>query len=268
MGKPLNFANCQKCGEHTLLLPLHGDKGGPAFCFICAGKWHAEHTRRRKWGRIIIKAMKFYEREGGRWDDFNKLKLAASGILEDWGIDPLGYGPDTIGAEVGDITSELLADTIQLTHPDKHPPERRDLAKRVTQELLALKPFVFPAPKAKPPAAPGARDGKIKSQRATVKEPSRPPAYPCSECADTVPYYYCTACKREWDKRRREERERDNAKQREQYARRQRWRRSQRPPTVCASCETEFKAKRKDAKYCSHDCRQRAYRKRLKDVAA
>lgn len=262
----MTIATCTKCGETTYVTPLHGEKGGPPFCPICAGYWHAEHTRRRKWGRIIIKAMKFYEREGGRWDDFNKLKLAASGILEDFGIDPLGYGTDTIGTEVGDITSELLADTIQLTHPDKHPPERRDLAKRVTQELLALKPFVFPAPKAKPPAAPMPRDGKSKSQRATIKEPSQTPAYPCSECADTVPYYYCTACKTECDKRRREERERDNAKQREQYARRQRWRKSQRPPIACASCETEFKAKRKDAKYCSHDCRQRAYRKRLKDV--
>ncbi len=158
----MSLANCTKCGEHTYVGPLHGEKGGPPFCPICAGYWHAEHTRRRKWGRIIIKAMKFYEREGGRWDDFDKLKLAASGILEDWGIDPLGYGTDTIGTEVGDITSELLADTIQLTHPDKHPVERRELAKRVTQELLALKPFVFPAPKAKSSPGLKPRDDKIK----------------------------------------------------------------------------------------------------------
>ena len=262
MGKPLNFEDCKKCGEHTLLLPLHGDRGGPAFCSICAGKWHAEHTRRRKWGRIIIKAMKFYEREGGSLADVNKLKLVAMGIVEDYGIDPLGYGTDTIGAEVGDITSELLADTIQLTHPDKHPPERRDAAKRVTQELLALKPFVFPAPKAKPATAKMPRDDKIKSPPVTSKEPSRAPAYPCSECADTVPYYYCSPCKTECDRRRREERERENAKQRKQYARRQRIRRSKRPPTICARCETKFEAKRKDAKYCSHGCRQWAYRRR------
>ena len=254
----MNFADCKKCGEHTLLLPLHGDKGGPEFCPICAGKWHAEHTRRRKWGRIIIKAMKFYEREGGSWQDFDKMKIAA--IAEGWGIDPLGYGPDTIGSEVGDITAELLADTIQLTHPDKHPPERRDLAKRVTQELLALKPFVFPAPKEKPTPMP--RDGKSKRRRAPIKEPSQTPAYPCSECADSVPYYYCTPCKAEHDKRRREERERENAKQREQYARRQQWRRRSRSPSKCAECETEFEAKRKDSKYCSHVCRQAAYRRR------
>ena len=258
----MSLANCTKCGEHTYVGPLHGDKGGPPFCPICAGYWHAEHTRRRRWGRIIIKAMKFYEREGGRWCDFDKLKLAASGVCEDWGIDLLGYGIDTIGTEVGDITSELLADTIQLTHPDKHPVERRDLAKRVTQELLALKPFVFPAPKAKPPATPMPRDGNIKNARATLLKPSQPQAYPCSECADTVPYYYCSACRAEHDKRRREERERDNAKQREQYARRQQMRRWVRPPTVCAACETEFKAKRKGTKYCSQACRQQAYRRR------
>ena len=258
----MSIANCAKCGEHTYVTPLYGEKGGPPFCPFCAGKWHAEHTRRRKWGRIIIKAMKFYEREGGRWDDFNKLKLVAMGILEDFGIDPLGYGVDTIGAEVGDITAELLADTIQLTHPDKHPPERRDAAKRVTQELLALKPFVFPAPKAKPASTPTPRDDKSKWQRATVKEPSQTPAYPCSDCADTVPYYYCTPCKTEWDKRRGEERERENSKQRESYARRQRRRKALRPPATCAQCETKFESKRKDAKYCSHVCRQAAYRKR------
>jgi hypothetical protein len=31
-----------------------------------------------------------------------------------------------------------------------HPPERQELAERVAKELLALKPFVFPAPKPKP----------------------------------------------------------------------------------------------------------------------
>jgi hypothetical protein len=30
-------------------------------------------------------------------------------------LDPLGYAADTIGVDVGDITAELLADTLQLT---------------------------------------------------------------------------------------------------------------------------------------------------------
>ncbi len=92
------------------------------------------------------------------------MKLAAGGIFEDWGIDLVGYvNADTIGAEVGDITAELLADTIELTHPDKHPPEREEKAKRVTQELLALKPFVFPAPKPEPLKPQKRRDTSLKS---------------------------------------------------------------------------------------------------------
>ena len=55
-----------------------------------------------------------------------------------------------------ELTSELLADALRLTHPDCHPPERQELAHRVTQGLLALQPFVFPAskPKLKKPAKP------------------------------------------------------------------------------------------------------------------
>ena len=168
---------CTECGKHTYVVPLHDDKGGPLMCPICAGMWHAKHSRRRKWGRIIIKVMKFYEREGGKWDDFDKLKLATA--AGDFGIDILGYGSaDTIGAEVGDITAELLADTIQLTHPDKHPLERQERAKRVTQELLALKPFVFPAPKPEPAKTPRPRDTSFRIARRHLEEPSRQ-KYPC-----------------------------------------------------------------------------------------
>ncbi len=140
--------HCSRCGEHTYVTPLHGDKGGPLFCPLCAGAWHAEHTKRRKWGRIIVKAMEAYGREGGKWTDFDKLKLAAAGY------DILHLEADTLGAEIGDITTELLDDTIKLTHPDRHPPEHRELAQRVTSELLALRPFVFPAPKPEPAPKP------------------------------------------------------------------------------------------------------------------
>ncbi len=141
---------CAGCGETSWLIPLYGEKGGPLRCYLCAGKWNAEYTRRRKWGRIIIKAMKMFLAAGGRYDDLDKLKLQAS--VDDIGssINILAGYEDTIGAEVGDISSELLAETLQLVHPDHHPAERRELAKRVTQELLALKPFVFPAPKPEP----------------------------------------------------------------------------------------------------------------------
>jgi hypothetical protein len=138
---------CAGCQTETWLIPLHGEKGGPPRCFLCRGAWHAKHTRRRKWGRIIIKAMKMFFNEGGRWADVEKLRFHALGFEGIGSVLGIPGYEDTIGIEVGDITSELLADAIQLAHPDRHPPERQELAKHVTQELLALKPFVFPAPK-------------------------------------------------------------------------------------------------------------------------
>ena len=197
---------CEGCGDRSLLIPLHGPKGGPLRCPLCVGKWNAEHTRRRKWGRIIIKAMKMYKKEGGSWSDFDKLKRAAmlGGLLNAPEI-TLGYGSaDTIGAEVPDVTSELLADTLKLTHPDRQPAERKQLAQRVTQELLALQPFVFPA--AKPEPAPAPRDTSFKASPQPLKQPSRT-AFPCELCADTVPGHYCDACRAEWGKARERERQ-------------------------------------------------------------
>ncbi len=251
-------SHCSRCGEHTYVTPLHGDKGGPLFCPLCAGAWHAEHTKRRKWGRIIVKAMKAYEREGGSFRDFDTLKLAAMDF------DVMHLEADTLGLEAGDITTELLDDAIQLTHPDRHPPERHELAERVTQDLLALRPFVFPAPK--PKAAPKSitdRDGFSKSADEHFTELlHKVSAYPCELCVNQMPYYYCTACRAEWDKRQQEKRERDNAKQRKWYAWRQHIRRLRRQPTTCGVCGEKVEAKRKDAKYCSAACRQRAHRQR------
>ena len=257
--------HCSRCSEHTYVTPLHGDKGGPLFCPLCAGAWHAEHTKRRKWGRIIVKAMKAYEREGGSFRDFDTLKLAAMDF------DVMHLEADTLGLEAGDITTELLDDAIQLTHPDRHPPERQELAERVTQDLLALRPFVFPAPK--PKAAPKPRtdhDGFSKvADDAWEKllRGNKGRAYPCELCVNQMPYYYCTACREEWDKRQQEDRERDNAKQRKWYARRQHMRRLSRLPTTCGVCSEKVEAKRKDATYCSAACRQRAHRQRQKDHA-
>jgi hypothetical protein len=251
---------CDGCGKPAWLIPLHGDKGGPLRCFLCAGAWHAEHTRRRKWGRIVIKAMRMFLKEGGRYHDLGKLQLhvhpfggAFMGVEEQ--LMP-GYA-DTTGAAVGDITSELLADTIALVHPDKHPPERQELAKRVTQELLALKPFVFPAPKPEPFVPTPPSDASDKPTDADRKKPSQ--IYPCELCAGQAPDFYCDPCKAEWDKRWQAERDKRRAKWR-------RWcglRKSRRKPMPmpCAECGAQSKAKRKDARFCSSACRQRAHRK-------
>ena len=196
--------------------------------------------------------MKAYMKEGGSYGDIDKLKFRASGI------DIFGVGDaDTIGADCNDITSELLEASIRLTHPDRHPPERQEAATDVTKKLVALKPFTFPEPKPEPP--PKASDTSVKVTRVAVKDPLRP-SYPCGLCVDQIPYYYCTACKAKRDKIQRDEREHRNAKQREQYARRKKRRQWSIPPSVCATCGDEFKGKRKDAKYCSAACRQKAHR--------
>jgi hypothetical protein len=105
---------CDACGETTWLLPLHGEKGGPLRCFKCAGEWNAIHGRLRKAGRVVIKALKFYEEAGGRSTDLTKLWLAASGLTIP------GY-EDTLGAEIGDMTSELLADVVETVSPRQAP---------------------------------------------------------------------------------------------------------------------------------------------------
>jgi hypothetical protein len=217
-------ADCAICGKNDYVTPLHGDAGGPMCCLLCIGEWHAKHGRRRRTGRIVIRAMKAYEEAGGNWGDLDKLKLSGSSFGLGLDLDPLGYMADTARPtnEVVELTSELLADVIRLTHPDQHPPERKELAERVTKGLLQLQPFVFPAPKPKPivkrdesssPWPPDNRDGHL-----TVK--SDTPRFPCAGCADTIPAYYCTACLTEYEKREHEKDESARAKQRAWYARR------------------------------------------------
>src|SRR5271166_2435238 len=259
-GRTMNGV-CEGCGETAWLVPLHGpDKGGPMRCFMCAGAWNAKYTQRRKWGRAIIRAERMFLDAGGNAQQLKKLKAVAglARLSIDSGLDFRPGHTDTIGTEVGDITQELLADVLQLVHPDHHPPERRELAKRVTQELLALKPFVFPAPKPKP-FRTKPRDASVKEPRAHIKKPSQ--TYPCELCVDQSAFFYCNACKAEWDKRFREKCERENAKQRKWYAARQERRRRWQKPVLCESCGAKINAKRKDARFCSHKCRQAKHRR-------
>jgi hypothetical protein len=277
----MSEGKCDGCQRRALLTPLHGaEKGGPLRCYVCAGTWHAEHGRRRKMGRVVIRAIKAYVDGGGSWDDVRKLKDTALmggdtfSLLETLDlrpvVDPLGYMAET-AATAGEtvlLTSELLADALRLVHPDAHPPERRELATRVTQQLLALQPFVFPAETPKPttPSDP-AKYGSFKSRRETLKEPSRDhgPRYPCADCASTVPYYYCAPCRAEWDKRREKERELERAKQHAWYKMRKARRAMGVRPTPCAACGAAIKGKRKDARFCSVARRQRAHRKDVTD---
>jgi hypothetical protein len=160
------------------------------------------------------------------------------------------------------LTSEVLADAVRLTHPDAHPPERRELANRVTEQLLALKPFVFPALKPKPPPIiDGERNGSSNTDAHIERAVTPPERYPCVECALTIPLHYCTACRVEWEKRYEVEVQQERAKHRKWYAERKarlaKWKRQ----ASCASCGKAIEGKRRDARYCSNACRQRAHRK-------
>jgi hypothetical protein len=225
--------------------------------------------------------MKAYEAGGGNWRDFDKLKMSSITGLgglslgDDFAaaiiFDPLGYMADVASTdgEIVELTSELLADAIRLAHPDCHPPVRQDLARRVTQGLLALQPFVFPAPKPKPTPLTPSSEPRYESPKAPhgiPKDPSRQ-ACPCNDCRSTVPYFYCTVCRTEWDKRQQIERERQNLKQRARYAERKSVELYRTAPTICSVCTQKFKGKRKDARFCSDACRQRAHRQAVTAIS-
>lgn len=52
--------------------------------------------------------MAAYLKAGGDLKDFQRLSVVALG----WGFSLGGYEADSIGAEIGDITTELLTDAI------------------------------------------------------------------------------------------------------------------------------------------------------------
>jgi hypothetical protein len=257
-----SHSNCAICDKHDYLVPLHGDSGGPLCCILCVGDWHGKHGRRRRLGRIVIRAMNAYLQGGGSWCDIDKLKLSAISGGGDLfaGVDPLGYLADTANTtnEIVELTSELLADAIRLAHPDQHPPERQELAHRVSKGLLALQPFVFPAPQPKlPAAAPEMRNEYL----AGLDRPcQKAVTFPCKECADSAPYWYCTPCRAEYDKLHRIELDRASARRRELRAQRRAAK-----AALCATCGTKFQGKREDARFCSDTCRQRAHRKHVTD---
>ena len=67
---------CIKCGAPGYVMPLHDERGGPPFCFMCAGAWHAEHRTRRSRARCRESAARLR----GGWrsyygKDFDELKL-------------------------------------------------------------------------------------------------------------------------------------------------------------------------------------------------
>src|SRR5688572_14380209 len=106
---------CSRCGEaQPFLSHLHGDKGGPLMCIPC----------RLAWDKTYIEDLK-------QCPDWKKDLHGVTGACG--GEQHITY-----------LTAELLVEALSLTHSDRHPPERREQAQRVTIELLALKPYAPP----------------------------------------------------------------------------------------------------------------------------
>ena len=108
-------------------------------CPLCVGQWNAKQGRRRRAGRVVIRAMMAFYDAGGTGKDIDKLKRAASlggdslfSMFPRERVDELAYmeGIARMDGADADMTSELLADVLQLTHPDHHPPEREEQARR------------------------------------------------------------------------------------------------------------------------------------------
>lgn len=218
---------CTRCGDTALVFPLHGvEKGGPLVCPKCA-HWI----------------------ENGYWPERHKHLYALGRVKHRRPADPT------------ELSLELLQDALALTHPDKHPPERADLAHRVTAELNALKPYIRPAPKPEPPPPPKppVTDKNTSLRGTTTKELLDAI---CLDCIGYPPMYFCSSCRADWQEGQRRQRECENAKRRERYARRRAWQRMRQPAVTCQSCGEECRPNRRDAKYCSPACRQRALRQR------
>jgi hypothetical protein len=214
---------CAYCRQERLLVALHGNRGGPDVCIECSGS-------------ILARARRNQRRESLMWKGFGDL-------------DPR-YAPP------GDLDTELLRDILALTHPDRHP-DRRELATRVTARLTALQPYILPP---KPPEPK--RDAKVGRDRVATREPVTDLLgdYPCKTCRELLPRLYCDACRARYD----ENLERESRHEREKRRQRERARRARRrlKHRRCETCRGYFKSPRRDARYCSAACRQKAYRDR------
>ena len=259
MSAMMDVGYCTRCGRQALVGPLYLDKGGPLFCIPCGTEFHAEIAKKRKQDKRVFDAL-------------------MGGLRR---------------AQADELCLELLEDAIRLTHPDRHPPERQKMAERVTTELLLLKPFVHPRPAPSNesalvpprniPASVTPSDASERLHAATISEPSQAdrngskvthgdtvfkpsrPAYPCDTCRHTIPMFYCDACRERNDAERkaRQEKEREQRKRYQQRARERReWRK---PKLTCPTCGTQFKGRRKDVKFCSPKCRQKAHRDRQRE---
>ena len=220
---------CINCGTDYLVTHLHRERGGPIVCAKCGNGILLEISRQRKTQEAIVAALGF--------DTLETLAFHSR------------------HSDPGQLSLELLDDVLSLVDPDNHPSERAFLARRVTDELLALRPFAKPKSEGTDGDFPVTVPHRI-SARTGGEAPQEPRSYPCQDCRHTVPRYYCDDCHGIWERERRTKRERQNASARKRRARkRMLWRAS------CAQCENVFTPTRRDARFCSAACRQKAHRK-------
>ncbi len=232
---------CVNCGTDQLVTRLHRERGGPMVCPKCNDRILLEISRERK---------------------------AQEAIFSAFGQDSLEVLGSNNGHPESQLSLELLDDILSLVHPDKHPPERASLAHRVTVELLAHRATVevlaLGQPvKSRPASAnlpvTGMHRRTAKTSDNTLRKASQ--FSPCDDCRVMAPRYYCDDCRQRWARERQAKREKENAAARQRRARKRLlWR------ATCAHCETAFIPKRRDARYCSAACRQKAHRTRTIDL--
>ncbi len=224
---------CARCNRPApLLVALHGDRGGPDVCIDCQDTVLREAKQRRR------------DKPKGSAD----LEAALQGELA--------------FAVKGEIDSDLFTDVLALTHPDGHPPERQEMATRVTARLTELRPYL----KLHPPKKD--RHEPLSELAVSVHEFVTSFRYPCEICTYTVPALYCDKCRTRWECDQQKERGRENAYRRNLRARRKRIEEEYGavPRVDCAApgCDVKFTPKRSDQRFCSATCRQRAHRKETK----
>jgi hypothetical protein len=146
---------------------------------------------------------------------------------------------------------------------DRHPPERQELAKRVTARLSGLRPFVpelEPEPEGQP--GPNPVDDKLRKDFDKLAETlARKDKYPRFDCFGHAPMNYCYACRQEYGRRHRIELDHAAELRRESRARKRDAKQGE-----CEFCGEVFFGRRADTKFCSDTCRQRAHRGQAFDI--
>ena len=186
----------------------------------------------------------------------------ASSALGAFLPDALGYMAEA-AVEEGEtitLTSELLIEILRLVHPDMHPPNGANSPPGRPSNCWRCSRVC--SPRRSPNRTGLARQcvtvlstqirgvPRRRHSRATHVSIARRP------CRSIIAPPAALSLKQGNE----EERQREAAKQRQWYeqrkARRAKWMR----PKPCAACGNDIKGKRKDARFCSPVCRQRAHR--------